>query len=111
MLSLFPQIITDLPKAEVKLNNATFYISQAKNHQIIFMEFGSDVNLPKHFHEAQWELVIKGKVDLFIDGEKHTYKKGDQFFIPKGVKHSGKIYAGYTSIAFFNQHDRYTKKH
>ena len=44
------------------------------------------------------------------EGVKHTYTKGDRFYIPKGTKHSAKVYAGYASVAFFNQKDRYKKK-
>ena len=34
---------------------------------------------------------------------KYTYVKGDRFFIPKGVKHSAKVFSGCASIVFFNQ--------
>jgi hypothetical protein len=37
-------------------------------------------------------------------------KKGDRYYIPSGVKHFGKIYAGYADITFFNQSDRYSEK-
>ena len=74
------------------------------------MEFTRDVELPEHSHEAQWGVVLEGRIDLTIDGAKHTYTKGDRYFIPKGVKHSGKIYAGYADISFFNQKDRYKAK-
>jgi hypothetical protein len=31
-------------------------------------------------------------------------------FIPKGAKHSAKIYAGYADVSFFNEKDRYKAK-
>jgi hypothetical protein len=31
-------------------------------------------------------------------------------FITKGAKHSGKIYAGYADITFFNEKDRWKAK-
>ena len=110
MSEIFPKMILELPRADVPLEGSKAYLSQSDNHQIIFLQFKKDVNLPEHSHEAQWEYVLNGKVDLWVDGIKNTYKKGDNFFVPKGVKHSGKIYAGYSSIAFFNQKDRYKKK-
>ena len=110
MSHVFPKMIVNLPEADVPLDGAKAYLSQSDTHQIIFFEFEKDVYLPEHSHEAQWEYVLHGKVDLWVDGVKHTYKKGDNFFIPKGVKHAGKIYAGYASVAFFNQKDRYKKK-
>jgi ethanolamine utilization protein EutQ (cupin superfamily) len=51
--------------------------------------------------------VLEGRIDLVVDGVAASYGKGDRYFIPKGVKHSGKIYAGYTDITFFDQKDRY----
>jgi quercetin dioxygenase-like cupin family protein len=74
------------------------------------MEFGEDVELPGHSHESQWGVVLEGKIDLTIDGVERTCTKDDRIFIPKGVKHSAKIYAGYADISFFNQKDRYKSK-
>jgi quercetin dioxygenase-like cupin family protein len=74
------------------------------------MEFEKDVDLPDHIHKSQWEIVLEGKVEVFIDNIKHSYKKGDRFFIPSGISHSAKIYSGYASIVIFDQKDRYRKK-
>ena len=56
------------------------------------------------------ESAVGQKVDYWEEGVKYTYTKGDRFFIPKGVKHSAKVYTGYASIVFFNQKDRYKEK-
>jgi quercetin dioxygenase-like cupin family protein len=74
------------------------------------MQFSEDVELPEHSHDSQWGVVLEGKIDFTIDGVKRTYIKGDRMFIPKGAKHSAKIYAGYADISFFNQKDRYKMK-
>ena len=110
MKSVFPRFIKRLPKADISLYGATVFLSQAKDHQIVFMEFEKDVELPKHSHGAQWEIVVEGKVDLIMNEKTQTYTKGDYFFIQKDVEHSGRIFAGYTSIAFFDQKDRYIEK-
>lgn len=107
MSNIFPEFIKNLPKADIPLKGISAYLSQAENHQIIFMEFDEDVELSEHSHESQWGVVVDGKIDLIIDGIKHTFKKGDYYCIPKGIKHSGKIYAGYSDVTFFNQKDRY----
>ena len=107
MSEIFPEPITNLPLADIPLDGIKAYLSQSENHQILFMEFSQDVELPEHSHEAQWGVVLEGKVDLTIDGVERTYSKGDRVFIPKGVKHSAKIHAGYADISFFNQKDRY----
>lgn len=110
MKSIFPKIIKSLPKADINIDGANLYLVNGENEQVVFMEFKKNVNIPKHSHESQFEVVINGMVEYFADGIKHIYKKGDCFFVPKGKKHSAKIHAGYSSIAFFNQKDRYKKR-
>lgn len=110
MKSIFPEPILNLPEADIPLKGINAYLSQGSDHQIIFMSFSEDVDLPEHSHESQWGIVLEGKIDLIIDGVKNTYQKGDRYFIPKGVRHSGKIYAGYADITFFDEKDRYRQK-
>lgn len=104
---MFPEMILDLPEADIPLKGIKAYLSQGTTHQIVFMEFAEDVELPEHSHESQWAVVLEGRIDLTIDGILHTYQKGDRYFIPSNVVHSGKIYKGYSDITFFNQVDRY----
>lgn len=106
----FPEPIKSLPLAAMPLQGVNAFLSQSDNHQIIFMEFAEDVILPEHSHESQWGIVVEGKIDLVINGVKKTYQKGDSYYIPAGVKHSGQIYAGLAAIDFFNQKDRYGTK-
>lgn len=110
MDNIFPEPITKLPKADMPFANYQAYISQAENHQIIFMKFNEDIVLPEHSHESQWGIVLEGKIELTIDGITHLYTKGDRYFIGKDIKHSGKIFAGYADMTFFNQRDRYSVK-
>jgi len=107
MSDAFPEPILNLPKADIPIRGVKAYLSQGENHQIIFMEFSEDVDLMEHDHESQWGIVLEGKIDLIIGGIERTYIEGDRYFIPKGVKHSGKIYSGYADMTFFNQKDRY----
>ena len=110
MSEIFPEPIRDLPLADIPLDGIKAYLSQAENHQIIFMEFTEDVDLPEHSHASQWGIVLAGKIDLTINGVQRTYSKGDSVFIPKGTKHSAKIYTGYADMTFFDQPDRYKAK-
>ncbi len=110
MLEIFPQPIRNLPEANIPFDGIKAYLSQAENHQILFMQFTEDVEVPEHSHEAQWGVVLAGKIDFTIDGVERTYSKGDSVFIPKGAKHSAKIYAGYADVSFFNEKDRYNTK-
>lgn len=110
MSEIFPEPIRNLPEADIPLKGIRAYLSQSEDHQIIFMEFAEDVDLPEHSHADQWGIVLEGRIDLVMEGVKRTYTKGDRYFIPAGAKHSGKIYAGYADITFFNEQDRYKAK-
>lgn len=110
MGQIFPKPIVELPEADISIHGIKAFLSQGLNHQIIFMEFSVDVDLSEHFHESQWGIVLEGKIDLIIDGVRNTFVKGDRYFIPKDIRHSGKIYAGSADMTFFNQSDRYKEK-
>lgn len=110
MTEIFPDPIQRLPEADIPLDGVKAYMSQSDTHQIIFMVFEKDIDLPEHSHAAQIGIVLEGRIDLVIGGKKESYSKGDRYFIPKGVLHSGKIHSGYADITFFDQSDRYAKK-
>ncbi len=110
MSKVFPDPIAKLPEADVPIDGVRAYLSQSDGHQIIFMEFSKDVSVPPHAHESQWAVVLEGRVDLTIGGEQRTMTKGDQYFVPRGVTHSARIYAGYADVTFFDQKDRYRRK-
>ena len=110
MNKIFPKPILRLPEADISVKGSKAFLSQGSKHQILFMEFKEDADLPEHSHESQWGVILEGKIELTIDGVKHTLTKGDRYFIPKEVKHSAKIYAGYADITFFDQFDRYHER-
>ena len=110
MPDIFPEPIRKLPEADIPLNGIEAYLSQSPGHQIIFMQFNQDVDLPEHAHAAQVGFVLEGRIDLLIAGESHTYLKGDRYYLQAGVKHSGKIHAGYADITFFDEPGRYRAK-
>jgi len=80
---VFPKPIISLPEADVPLEGVKAYLSQSENHQIIFMEFKKDVSVPEHSHEAQWGIILEGKIDLIVEGKFNTYSKGDRYLFLK----------------------------
>jgi quercetin dioxygenase-like cupin family protein len=110
MTNIFPPTIKRLPEVEFPFKTVKGFLSQGESHQIVFMEFHDDTDIPEHSHKSQWEIVLQGKVDLICDDIKKTYIKGDQFYIRENQKHSAHVYKGYASIAFFNEKSRYKKK-
>ncbi len=110
MSHVFPEPIKNLPEADIPLVGVTAYLSQSDTHQIVFMEFEKDVELPEHSHAAQIGIVLEGKIELVIAGEKQCFTKADRYYTPAGTKHSGNIYAGYADVTFFNEPNRYSSK-
>lgn len=111
MLNVFPETILNLPEADVPIKGAKAYLHQAENSQILFMNFEEDVELSPHSHQAQWGVVLEGKITLKIDNVEKTYTKGDRYYIPANVKHSGKIHVGYADMTFFDEKGRYKIKY
>ena len=107
---MFPDPIKKLPQADIQLPGLTAYIAQGKNHQVIFISFENDVEIPKHSHDDQWEIVLEGCVDLHLNGTTTRYSKGDRFFIPKGIFHAATVHSGYAAVVFFNETHRYREK-
>ncbi|MHC4544358.1 MAG: cupin domain-containing protein [Planctomycetota bacterium] len=106
----WPEIITNLPEADIPIEGLRSHLLQGQNTQILFMSFENDVEVPEHSHEAQWGVVLEGETELTIDSRKRTLGKGDTYFIPKDVQHSAKIKKGYKDLTLFNQKDRYKAK-
>ena len=109
-MSIFPDPIRSLPLADIPIEGLTAHLSQGDGHQLLFMEFEKNVELPEHSHEAQWGVILRGRIDLTIAGEKHTFRQGDSYFIASGVPHSARIYAGYADVTFFAAPDRYSTR-
>lgn len=109
-MTIFPEAITRLPQADVPAEGVKAYLSQSDDHQIVFMEFDRDVSIPAHSHGGQWAIVVAGRLDLVIGGQRKTFTKGDSYFIPAGVEHSATIHAGYADVTFFADRARYLPK-
>jgi len=86
MTELFPEPIRRLPEADIPLAGVTAHLSQSASHQIIFMAFSEDVELPEHSHAAQIGIVLEGKLDLVIGGSSGTYVKGDRYYTKRTMK-------------------------
>lgn len=107
----FAAPITALPKADIPLEGITAYLSQSDTHQIVFMHFEKDVQLPEHSHAAQVGFVLEGEIELTVAGVSTVYTKGDRYYIQAGALHSARIRAGYADITFFDEPQRYKKLH
>lgn len=108
--NFFPDIITNQPEAAIPVKGMHSHLFQCEEQQFVFMSFDDDAEVAEHSHEAQWGVVLDGEIELTIDGVKHTFARGDTYYIPSGVRHSAKIMKGFKDLTLFNQKDRYKTK-
>jgi quercetin dioxygenase-like cupin family protein len=103
----FPEIITRLPQADIPIPGVTAYLAQAGEQQFVFMSFETYAEIPEHFHEAQWGVVLEGEMELTIEGRTQLLRKGDSYFVPRNAKHHASFRMGYKDLTLFDQKDRY----
>ncbi len=107
---ILPEMIKNLPEADINFKGVRGWISQGKDHQIVFFDIEPVGKVPEHAHKAQWGIVIDGEMELTIGGITKTYKKGDSYYIPDSVVHSAIFKTRTRVLDFFADKDRYKPK-
>ncbi|WP_321298257.1 cupin domain-containing protein [Marinifilum fragile] len=110
MQDIYPDMIKNLPEADIPFNGVRGWVAQGENHQIVFFDIEPIGEVPRHSHGAQWGMVIDGDMDLTINEETQKYRKGDHYFIPDGVLHSAKFNRRTIVMDYFAERDRYKLK-
>lgn len=106
----FPSLITGLPEADIPFPGVRGWISQAEDHQVVFMDIEPIGEVAPHSHGEQWGIVVEGEMELTIGSETKIYKPGDSYHIPEGVVHSAKFLTHFRVIDFFADKNRYLPK-
>ncbi len=110
MHPFYPEIIENLPEAEIPFKGVRGWLSQGKDHQIVFFEIEPIAEVSAHKHGAQWGVLFEGEMDMTIGDETKTYRKGDHYFIPEGVVHSASFKKRTWLMDFFADSNRYVAK-
>ncbi len=106
-LTDYPDLIRELPEADLPIEKVVGRLFQGEHGQICFFEFEPPNDVPPHSHARQWGIVIDGEMWLTIDGETKLMQKGDSYFIPAGVMHSARFEKPCKVLDFFEDVDRY----
>ena len=106
----FPDIINTLPQADIPIEGITSYLLQGERQQVVFMSYDKDVSIPEHSHDEQWGVALDGESELTIGGQLRVLKKGDTYFIPKGVPHSARAKAGFKDITQTDRRERFCRQ-
>lgn len=102
MVKVFPEVIRQLPTANIPIDGLRIFISHSETHEVWFLESDIAIDYPEHAHPAQWSVVLKGEIEVTTNGSIQKYSSGDCYFIPEGIAHSVKMKPGYAEVIFLN---------
>jgi len=109
--AIFPEVITRLPSAEIRVEGAKAWILQSDASQLVFFEFKQGTKVPEHKHDySQWGIVVDGKMELVVDGKPWMCKKGTEYLVPAGAKHFARFLAQTRVMDYFSERNRYKPK-
>ena len=103
----FPDFIRRLPQADTSLRGVMVWLLQGRTASATMFQAREDSVVPEHSHAAQWGIVVDGEMRLSIGGDTRTCRRGDEYFVPAGVRHSASFKAGFRAIDFFDDPNRY----
>lgn len=106
----FPEMIRQLPEADIPLPGVRGYLLQGAGQQAVFLEIEPIGALPAHHHAAQFGIVIEGEMSLTVDGVTRRYGPGDSYYIPAGVVHRAEFHSFFRAVDFFDEPERYRAK-
>jgi quercetin dioxygenase-like cupin family protein len=106
----YPDFIKNLPQADLPLPDAVGHLLSGSQAQVVFFELPAGMTFPPHSHNAQWGVVVSGKLELNIGGDNRLRQPGDSYFVPDQVEHSAKILEDSLVLEVFADPNRYQEK-
>jgi quercetin dioxygenase-like cupin family protein len=109
-MDAFPEFMKNLANRIARSNQATpgvegYVFDGADESQMTFWTCTQTANSAEHVHAFdEYMLVVQGCYTLLIDGRRIPVKAGEEFLIPRGVRHGGEVLAGTRTIYVFGGH-------
>jgi quercetin dioxygenase-like cupin family protein len=109
-MDAFPEFMRN-PANRIALSNQVtpgvegYVFDGADQSQMAFWTCTKSATSTEHVHEFdEYMLVVQGCCTLLIDGKRISVKAGEEYLIPRGVRHSGEVVAGTRTIHAFGGH-------
>jgi quercetin dioxygenase-like cupin family protein len=84
---------------------AGYVFDGAEGSQMAFWTCHETASSAAHAHDYdEYMVVVQGCYTLIINGERIPVNAGQEYFIPRGVAHSGEVLAGTRTIHAFGGH-------
>ena len=107
----YPNVITNLPEADIPFKGIKAWTLQGETHQLIFYQMEANARIPEHSHEyGEWAMVIEGEIELTVEGKTSKVKKGDEWLTPALAKHKWASLTKSRLIGLFSEKTRYRTK-
>jgi quercetin dioxygenase-like cupin family protein len=106
----FPDFMKHPANRIARSNQATpgveGYVFDGRNgSQMAFWTCSEAAVSAAHAHDYdEYMIVVEGCYTLIIDGERIPVRAGEEYFISRGVPHSGEVVAGTRTIHAFGGH-------
>jgi mannose-6-phosphate isomerase-like protein (cupin superfamily) len=107
----FPQFMKHPANRIASFNQATpgvegyIFDGSDGSSQMAFWTCRETAGSAAHVHDYdEYMIVVQGCYTLIIIGERIPVKAGEEYFIPRGVPHSGEVLAGTRTIHAFGGH-------
>lgn len=103
MENIFPEmILKNVPLRDYGIKGLHTHVDHTSSGTVYFVFAEDKVVFPEHAHKAQWTIVVNGECIFTANGKSVTYKKGDTYFIPEGMKHQITLLPGYAEVDWVN---------
>jgi quercetin dioxygenase-like cupin family protein len=109
-MNTFPAFMRNPANRIAQANQATpgvkgYVFDGADRSQMAFWTCSEAASSQEHVHEFdEYLVVVQGCYTLLIGGKRVIVKAGEEFFIPRGVPHSGEVVSGTRTIHAFGGH-------
>jgi quercetin dioxygenase-like cupin family protein len=106
----FPEFMKSSSNRIAKSNQSTpgvegYVFDGADGSQMAFWTCRQTAASATHSHDYdEYMIVVQGCYTLLIDGESIPVHAGEEYFIPRGVRHGGEVVSGTRTIHAFGGH-------